>query len=442
MRVPQGIDRAALLLAALCAPRVALAQPRPLSAEAEAREHFRRGVARTDEGAYDAAMSEFNAAWELTRDPRILYNVALTHEARGDAASALTTLDRFEREAPPRAVTAARRELDEARTRLSTRVATVAITVDVPGVEVRVDGVRVDAASARAGALVNAGRRRITLSAPGWQPYERTVDLAAGAREVIRDGMAPTLSAVTVECDVADAEVLIDGARVGVTPAEVTAAVREGAHTVEVRRTGYTTFSRVVEARGVGARVRAELAWATVDASTGARLVVRATEPEVTVTLDGHAVAADGREMVPPGRHRLRVTAVHFQPAEREVLLAAGATREERVALAPTPAFRAEYEADAARARQRASWVFWPGVIASGLGASAVIAGAPSRSTQTLAPSTPTPGDSAARSEAPATPSAPEARATRPTPTPRTPAPSRSRGACSRGSAWALWSSA
>ncbi len=363
------------LAAMLCAASGAGAQPRRSSADAEAREHFRRGVERTDEGQFDAAMAEFTAAYELTRDPRILYNIAVTHEARGDAASALLTLERFAREAPPRAVRAQQADLDATRARLLTRVATVVVEVNAPGLEVRIDGAPVPLGLARAGVPVNLGRRRIALTAPGWQPYERVVDLASGAREVVRDGMRRITSTVAVECDVPDAEVLVDGARVATTPVEAPVTVPEGPHTVEVRRAGYTTFSRAIEARGVGVRVRAELAWAPLGASDGARLVVRASEPAVVASLDGHRIATDGSEPVPPGRHRLTVSTERFMPAERDVVLTPGATHEERVVLVPTPAFRAEYMADAARARRAADWIFWPGLALTVAGAASVAAG-------------------------------------------------------------------
>ena len=354
------------LCAALLAASPAEAQPRRAPredpVEAEAREHFRRGVDRTDEGQFDAAMSEFNAAWELTHNPRLLYNLAVTHEARGDAASALATLERFAREAPPRAVEAQRADLESARARLRERVATVVLALDVPGVEMRIDGALITPEAAREGVLVNLGRRRITVTAPGWHPYERVVDLASGAREVIRDGMTRVTSTVMVESDVPDAEVLIDGSHVATTPMEAPATVPEGTHTVEVRRAGYTPFSRVVEARGVGVRMRADLAWAQLEDAAAARLVVRASEAAVVVSLDGRRIPSDGSERVPPGRHRMTVATDRFLPMEREVTLAPGATHEERVTLVPTPAYRAEYTAEAARARRTADWVFWPGV--------------------------------------------------------------------------------
>ena len=59
------------------------------SAEREARAHSERGMTAYHLAHYDEAIAEFEAAYELSRAPRLLYNIAQAHRLKGDCATAL-----------------------------------------------------------------------------------------------------------------------------------------------------------------------------------------------------------------------------------------------------------------------------------------------------------------------------------------------------------------
>lgn len=84
---------ASLILAAGVAPGLARAQPAPTTTETEeARRHFDRGVRLFDQGDNDGALVEFRRAWELSRRPSVLFNVAAAAQALrryGEAVEAL-----------------------------------------------------------------------------------------------------------------------------------------------------------------------------------------------------------------------------------------------------------------------------------------------------------------------------------------------------------------
>ncbi|MEZ4407041.1 MAG: PEGA domain-containing protein [Polyangiales bacterium] len=347
----------ALALAASLAPAAALAQPAVVpnpspAATQEARERFQRGVDLFEERNYDAAMTEFQRAYELTRNPLVLYNISATHELTGHFVEALDAMLEYERRAPPATVQQRRADIDAALGRLRQRIGTVVVRFEASGLDVRVDGLQRSASEAHTGLRLAAGRHRVRLAAPHYQPREEEFDIAGGSTVVISEPLTPEAAFMAVECNVPGAEVLVDGRPIATTPVTSPLPVPEGTHHVVVRRAGYTAYETDVNSVGAGARVRAELSWANpIPQGVGARLTVQANEPNIVALLDGRRVSPAGDEAVPPGPHRLRVEHNDFLPDEREVDLAPGRDTTVSVFLLPTPAHREAYMSTVRRAR-------------------------------------------------------------------------------------------
>jgi hypothetical protein len=362
--------RTALALAlALVTRGVAAQTPPSPAAVAEARERFQRGVALSEERNHNAAMVEFQRAYELTRNPAVLFNISATHELTGHYVEALDAMLEYERLAPRETVAQRRGEIDATLARLRGRIGTLVIRFEAEGLEVRVDGLQRAVTEARAGLRVAAGRHRIALSAPHFTGREEELDLAGGSTVVLSEPLSPERAFMAVECNVAGAEVLVDGHTVATTPTTSPLPLAEGTHHVLVRRPGFTTYETDVNAVGAGARVRAQLAWADpMPRDVAARLVVQASEPDVVAYLGDRRVDPAGADLVPPGRHRLRVEHRDFITDEREIDLATAQPNAVSVFLQPTPAFREAYFADR---RSRIA----TGAIVTGVGALVIGAG-------------------------------------------------------------------
>ena len=92
----------AFAVVAVALPCVAAAEPPP-SAPApsssttpatppstdEAREHYERGLAKYNLAEFDAAIVEFKASYELSKAPRLLFNIAQAYRLKKDYSSAL-----------------------------------------------------------------------------------------------------------------------------------------------------------------------------------------------------------------------------------------------------------------------------------------------------------------------------------------------------------------
>lgn len=345
------------------------AQP-DAAAVAEARQRFQRGVDLYEERNYTAAMVEFQRAYELTRNPAVLYNISATHELSGHMVEALDAMLEYERLAPRDVVAARRAEVDAALGRIRRSIATIIVRVEAEGLTLAVDGLQRSVSEARTGLRVAAGRHRVTLSARHYQTREEEFDISGGNSVTITEGLTPESAFFTVECNIPAAEILVDGQVVGQTPVTSPLPLPEGTHHVVVRRLGYTPYETDVNAVGAGARVRATLSWSdSIPSDVGARLRVRANEDHLLAIVDGRRVSAEGRDLIPPGRHALRIERTDFIADERDVDLPAGQETLLRVWLQPTPAYRENYMGTVRRARVAGWLTFAAGALVAGGGA-------------------------------------------------------------------------
>ncbi|HEX3772958.1 MAG TPA: tetratricopeptide repeat protein [Polyangiaceae bacterium] len=85
-------------LALLTAQAPALAQS---SSDDLARPHFESGAAYLEESDYDHALEAFQKAYDLSKRPEILLNIATVHERKAELQPAIDALNQFLSVAPP-----------------------------------------------------------------------------------------------------------------------------------------------------------------------------------------------------------------------------------------------------------------------------------------------------------------------------------------------------
>lgn len=163
-------------------PRRSSAAPRQEAATvAEGRRHFDQGRAFFDSNNYDAALAEFERAYELLdgRPNRyvLLFNIGQCHERLFRYDEALRYYRRYVTEG---GASARDRSAVEATVRtLEGLLATVRVTVNVPHAEVWVDERRVGSAPGEV--QIPGGRHVIELRERGYLPARQEVQLPARA---------------------------------------------------------------------------------------------------------------------------------------------------------------------------------------------------------------------------------------------------------------------
>lgn len=95
--------RAWWMVMALLGPPAAMAQDGPVAsedAEDRARELYENGKRLYDEGAYEAAVAAWQASYDLSGNPALLFNLASAQERLGRLDAAIDSLNRYRAFAP------------------------------------------------------------------------------------------------------------------------------------------------------------------------------------------------------------------------------------------------------------------------------------------------------------------------------------------------------
>jgi hypothetical protein len=179
-----------LLLAAAPARAAEPAQP-----VAEAQGHFKRGVELYEDADYPGALVEFRRAYELVPNYRVLYNLGRVSAQLHDYAAAIRHYRQYLTDGAGQVVGSRRQEVEEELRKLATRVGQLRVVVDLPGAEIAVDDVVIGRAPLEGTIPVNAGKRRVVVSAPRLPPVARVVEVAGEDTVVVALALRPATPA-------------------------------------------------------------------------------------------------------------------------------------------------------------------------------------------------------------------------------------------------------
>lgn len=160
-------------------------QPRALaddqaSATEEASQRFRRGALLFRDGAYRAALLEFERAYDLEPQYELLYNIAQARMSLHDSLGATSAFHDY-LEQGGAAIEPARRVAVEAELKqLREAIGLISVTVDRAGAEVFVDDKLVGATPLTRSVAVMIGRHRVRVRAPDGKTAEESVDVSGG----------------------------------------------------------------------------------------------------------------------------------------------------------------------------------------------------------------------------------------------------------------------
>lgn len=234
-------------LASASFPRSALAQPPgqagPAGAAgaAGADEDKRKGDEASAELRYADAIGFYEKSYATTKNPAVLYNMSRAYQSLADYPKALEKLEEFVEKAPQE-LKARVPQLDSLLAELRGRVATMIISVPTAGAEIRLgDKILGTTKEGQSVYRVNAGAQTLQISHPSYFTFTRPLALAAGKIETVDVvlGSKDTGSLLTVTSPVAGANVSVDGASLGVVPAQK--PLSPGQHRITLQRDGYET---------------------------------------------------------------------------------------------------------------------------------------------------------------------------------------------------------
>lgn len=342
-------------------------------ARREAAERFDRAIRRVEGGDLTGALAEFQRTYALIPSVVVLYNLGLVQAELGRSVDAVRSLTRVT--AAPESLTA--EELARAQQALreqQERIGRVELVANVKSGAVELDNIEVAKLPLAAPIDVAVGSHVLAVVSPGYAPQRREIVVASRQLQNVEFNLVAIeglFAHIALSCPIPDADVFVDGERVGRTPLDSNVTVAPGAHFVEVRRAGYATVGRQLSL-GEGAHGQL-LMTPPIDPEAqtreGGYLSIQASESHGVASVDGKSLGpVTGPIALPRGRHRLRVERGGFLPAERDIEVPLGGTRTVEVEFEPTPETRAEH---ADRSYRWRNWSF----VTMGLGVAAAATG-------------------------------------------------------------------
>jgi len=364
-----GILRCVVAAVALFVVTPAFAQSADV--RQRAREHFDRGLRLFDQSDDKGALAEFLAAYELIPHPSVLYSIGLVYASLGRPVNAVDSLERLLAQNPK--LTAD--QIERAKSTLAAekaKIGLLSVTTNVPAT-VEVDGVDAGQTPLAQPLRVPTGIRLVSVLAPGHVPVRREISVASGQAVTLALELQKSeqeLAQIDLSVDVIDADVVVDGSRIGRSPLPTALALAPGRRVLEVRRAGYRPFRQTLDlVAGGHGRVSAHLEPDEGEIlRSGGSLTFVPSEEQAVAFVDGKPASGLGPIRLAPGRHHVRIERSEFFPVERDVFVQRGRSATMKIALEPTPEKRAAY-VDSATSRRTWSW------ITIGVGAAVTTAG-------------------------------------------------------------------
>lgn len=336
----------ALTIAALVAlqgslaTRVALAQPSPAAHPADIRAQLPELARKAWDAAkqlagandYKGALVEFQRAYQLSHNPRVLYNVGiveklLTHYARAQDAWEQELAEGGAQLAPAEA-----QELKNAISIVQQFVTTIDVTASEPDATLYIDDQSVGKTPFAGPVRIDVGKHALKVGKEGFRDAQQSVEVASGQRKQVAFKLEPLSKTGLVSVAVAgapSATVYVDGKDVG--PAPFKGELSADRHTIEARAPGFVTVGQTVD---VQYKQPMSLVLSLSMERHEGRL--RITAPEgASIAIDGRALGSGTWEGVvsSTGGHQLVVTRPGFQTYSTEVAVADDQTRDVNVPL-------------------------------------------------------------------------------------------------------------
>ncbi len=233
----------------------------------EARTHFDRGLALFQSQDFDGALAEFQAAYDTSHRPTVLYNIGVAHQALHHYPEAARAIEQYLREAT---LPADRRaQVEQGLAEIRNFIAHITLAGLPDGAIVTIDGEPAGTAPFTSPIAVGTGRHIVIARMEGYRDAQESLLIAGGQERELRitmhssaEAVSTTGGTVTVRGAPAGATIDLDGQS---AQADVALPVAAGVHAVRVRATGFVPYEGQVTVSAGANRV------ATVHLSSGQR---------------------------------------------------------------------------------------------------------------------------------------------------------------------------
>jgi len=322
----------AFALVLLAAPPV-LAQARPdvrAQLPEAARKDWDAAKQLAEAKDYKGALVELKRAYDLSQNPRVLYNVGALEKLLTHYARAVDAWDRELREGAGKLTPAETAEAKRSIAIVQQFVTTIEVTANETDATLYIDDYAVGKTPFAGPVRIDVGKHQLKLSKEGFVDAVQQVEVASGQKTPVSFKIEPQNKTALVTVSVGgapSATVFVDGKDMG--PAPFKGELSAERHTIEARAPGFVTVGQTVE---VQYKQSMSLVLALSQERHEGRL--RVTAPEgAEIAIDEKKVGSGSWEgiVTTTGGHHLVVTKPGFQTYSTEVNVADDQTREMNV---------------------------------------------------------------------------------------------------------------
>jgi len=258
----------------------------------EARGHWDAGVALAKRENWDGARTSFKAAYDLSKNPRVLFNIGVAEKELKRYAAALELFKRELAEGQGQLSPGEESDVKAAIAGLERLVAQLTIDVSEKDADVFIDNDKIDNSKLPGPITVQLGERRIRAVKPGFAEAVESIQLAGGTKGTVTLKLHPLVKTSRVNVSVVgppNAVVKVDGKEVGPAPYAGQVVVAADPHEFSAEAPGYVTAKQsVIVKDGEVLNLTLQLA---AEQEKG-KLVVVAKPEGATIEIDGKAVGA------------------------------------------------------------------------------------------------------------------------------------------------------
>lgn len=364
LRVRTIVRPCSLFMAAaltLASPAAFALDPKPVTIRSElkedAREAWDRAQALMRAKDYGAALVQFNRAYDLSKNPRVLFNVGICEKELHHYARAATRFEQELAEGEAQLTADEKAELKNAVDIVRRYVSTVAVSSNEPEATLYVDDYEIGKTPFMKPILVDVGPRKMTLKKDGYTPQTLNLDVVAGqpgkADFTIEEAVKKGLVHITVN-GAPNAIVWMDGTEMG--PAPFHGKVLAGLHTFEARAIGFATATQTST---VAYHQEHNIVMTMSLERHSSRVAVDALPAGAMIEIDGKVVGSTHWEgNLPTGGHQLIVKKPGYQVFSQELALQDDQVRNVRATLIE---------------ERSSTWVWWTAGTLAVIGAGAVV---------------------------------------------------------------------
>jgi PEGA domain len=294
----------------------------------EARGHWDAGVALAQRKNWDGARTSFKAAYEISKNPRVLFNLGVAEKELGRYAAALESFRKELAEGKGQLAPDEESDVKAAISGLEKFVAQLTIDVSEKDADVFIDNDKVESSKLPGPITVQLGERRVRAVKPGFAEAVESIQLPGGGKGTMTLKLQPLVKTSRVNVSVvgpSNAIVKIDGKEVGAAPYAGQVVVTADPHQFSAEAPGYVTATQAAIVKdGESLNLTLQLA----PEQEKGKLLIHAKPEGATIEIDGRPVGATRWEGPVDARtHQVVVKKQGFYPWSYDVDVPKGGER-------------------------------------------------------------------------------------------------------------------